>query len=756
MNPSFFDINNCFEKKFSFVHEKDWILPPENVLFEDASWMLDSLMFMKRELNDTKSLLNDKGEQWHEHTARINLAKLVISFIRDRIQPEILTQAWCKFYEILSNYRLIPEGEENFKSLHLCEAPGAFISALNCYLCINHPTINWKWFANTLNPYYEDVTVNDVICDDRLLFPTLKHWYFGQDDTGDITNPNFSKDLMNFIGEKHSFDLITADGSINCMENPAEQEAVVSELHYAELLVALYNLSPGANFVLKKFTFFECNTICKMYFLNCIFKQVHVFKPFTSKAGNSEVYVICLGYVGIETLSAYLTKISQNYRLLKSKALFPLEVIPESFMLQLQECATLFMDHQKKAITENIHLYSIPLSNYELELREVQKVCAVEYLGRCHIHRNLTINKLFLFENQIVSNFHDKYNRNMRTFRFQAMGEIFTNLEKSKSMSWQDIIVDVEKRLNKCFPLNEKRHLEDEEWCFVPKDMVNKMRSKSYKRWLSTGKKISFIRNSKFCNPMLLHLWNRVSHDPQVNFQNHMPTVCCYWDINNLSTLLLETSFPEDFCIIYVTQINIEASENDPALIKLKETFKQVFSYDLSIMESQEIEFPKQNKIIYINCTSWIKSLHQEIAIKYCLADTLSKVIKFMNLGDSVIICLQSLLTRYTNGILFMLLSLFEKFQCFLPNDVAPASCGQMWVLKNFRHPEYTLRVIRYLETIAQFKAPESMEVLQVVPISALCGDYFYEHLLDLNNTYVQRKLRNLITVEKNRLKNSM
>lgn len=756
MNASFFDMHNCFEKKFSFEHDKNWVLPSENLIFKEPLWMLESLMFMKKELNDTKSLLNDKGEQWQEHTARIHLAKMVINFVRDRIQPEILTQAWCKFYEILSNYRLIPGGVENFKSLHLCEAPGAFISALNCYLCSNHSTTHWKWFANTLNPYYEDSNVSDVVCDDRFLFPTIKHWYFGQDDTGDITNPNYSKGLNDFIGEKCFFDLITADGSINCTDNPAEQEETVSELHFAELLVALHNLSPGANFVLKKFTFFECNTVCKLYFLNCVFKQVHVFKPFTSKSGNSEVYVICLGYVGIETLNAYLTKISETYRLMKCKAMFPLEAIPESFILQLQECISLFLEAQKKAITENIQLYSIPFANFTVELREIQKLCAFEYLRRCHIHRNMIINKLFPFEHQIVSNFHDKYNRNLRTFKFQAMGEVFANLEIFKSMSWQDIILDVEKRLNKCFPLNEKRHLEDEEWCFVPKDITNKMRTKSYTRWLSTGKKISCIRNSKFCNPMILHLWNRISYDPQVNFQNHVPTSCCYWDINNLSSLLLENCFPEDFCIISMAQINDEASENDPALNKLKETFKNVFSYNFSNIEDQGIDFPKQNRILYINSTFWIKSLHQEIAIKHCLADTLNKVIKFMNLGDSVIICFQSLLTRYTNGILYMLLSLFEKFQCFLPNDIAPAFCGQIWVLKNFRHPEYTLRIIKYLETIAQFKAPESMEVLQVVPVSALCGDYFYEHLLNLNNTYLQRKVRSLISVEKNRLKVSV
>ncbi|GFY44847.1 cap-specific mRNA [Trichonephila inaurata madagascariensis] len=243
MNTSFFDLNNCFEKKFSFVHEKNWTLPSEKLLFKEPLWMLESLMFMKKDLNDTKSMLNDKGEAWQEHTARINPAKMVINFIKDRIQPEILTQAWCKFYEILSNYRLIPEEAENFKSLHLCEAPGAFISALNCYLCTNHSTIRWKWFANTLNPYYEGININDVVCDDRLLFPTIKHWYFGQDDTGDIINPNYSKGLNDFIGDKYFFDLnISSSSRVRVLRSYISSLVVLNEMVTSTVLQRINSL----------------------------------------------------------------------------------------------------------------------------------------------------------------------------------------------------------------------------------------------------------------------------------------------------------------------------------------------------------------------------------------------------------------------------------------------------------------------------------------------------------------------------------
>ena len=50
-------------------------------------------------------------------------------------------QAWCKFYECISQFPIINEtvlNDNKFNSFHLCEAPGAFISALNHYLATNY------------------------------------------------------------------------------------------------------------------------------------------------------------------------------------------------------------------------------------------------------------------------------------------------------------------------------------------------------------------------------------------------------------------------------------------------------------------------------------------------------------------------------------------------------------------------------------------------------------------------------------------
>lgn len=69
----------------------------------------------------------------------------------------------------------------------------------------------------------------------------------------------------------------------------------------------------GGSFLLKMFTFYEEATICLLYVLCCAFSSVNVCKPATSKEGNSEVYVVCLEYVGKEVFQPWLDVLKQNF-----------------------------------------------------------------------------------------------------------------------------------------------------------------------------------------------------------------------------------------------------------------------------------------------------------------------------------------------------------------------------------------------------------------------------------------------------------
>jgi len=67
---------------------------------------------------------------------------------------------------------------------------------------------------------------------------------------------------------------VTADGSIDCANEPGEQEIKVASLVYAEAVSALSLLQRCGSLVLKMFTLFEHTSICLLYLLSCTFEQV--------------------------------------------------------------------------------------------------------------------------------------------------------------------------------------------------------------------------------------------------------------------------------------------------------------------------------------------------------------------------------------------------------------------------------------------------------------------------------------------------
>lgn len=68
--------------------------------------------------------------------------------------------------------------------------------------------------------------------------------------------------------------MVTADGSIDCQEDPNEQEAATASLHYAELIAALGLLAPGGSAFLKAFTILEHSTVTLLYIAGALFDKV--------------------------------------------------------------------------------------------------------------------------------------------------------------------------------------------------------------------------------------------------------------------------------------------------------------------------------------------------------------------------------------------------------------------------------------------------------------------------------------------------
>lgn len=203
------EIEVLFSKKFVLKSsEETWPqLPDSSNMFQEPPFILEDMISLKDELNRKKSLLNDMDiVQWHLHTRRAHRAGLVVKHLRESLQAEMCTQAWTKFYEILNSFDLIPENaqkNEKFLSVHLCEAPGAFIASLNHFLKSHHRGLEWDWVASTLNPYFEGHDLAAMLDDDRFVLQTLSHWHFGADGTGDLMNLANLESLQQNTAEVH-------------------------------------------------------------------------------------------------------------------------------------------------------------------------------------------------------------------------------------------------------------------------------------------------------------------------------------------------------------------------------------------------------------------------------------------------------------------------------------------------------------------------------------------------------------------------
>ncbi|XP_014616510.1 PREDICTED: cap-specific mRNA (nucleoside-2'-O-)-methyltransferase 2 [Polistes canadensis] len=521
-------INELFSKTFLIVEKENYSLPSPDRIFKKCPWYIKELQTCKEQLNEVKNRLNSFHlDKWHKHTNKRNKAAQVLYHVKKNIEAELPTQAWCKFYEILSFFHFVPMNEiqknnNSFTSVHLCEAPGAFVTSLNHWLKIN-TDFNWNWLATTLNPYYEGNSSSSTISDDRFIINTLNHWCFCEDNTGnlmDLKNLNF---LVNQAKVNDNILLITADGSINCMDVPAEQEATVSKLHYCEIVAALHLLNKGGSFLIKIFTIFEYTSICSLYLLACCFNTLYVTKPATSKEGNSETYVVCIDFKGPEYIAPYLPTLQKYYETVNNTAMFCKEDIPSNFIEKIIKCSQFFKEHQARAITNNIISFT---SNKEVDditcdIKIIQKLVAKIYLNYCNL-QPLPFNCKIMKKNKnnnLIFNF----------VKVQSDESYDMRCEKANKSLMQRLI--------------EYRYEINEIYCGVLMSEPYKFQftNKHIVLEYCTGKPFYRVFNSKFYNIKILNIQNEIE--------------------NILDELQLKSCFPSDEDTVNLLQeLNITPS----------------------------------------------------------------------------------------------------------------------------------------------------------------------------------------------------
>ncbi len=225
-------------------------------------------------------------------------------------KPNILSRAFYKMWEILYTFDIA--SKDKMIMAGIAEGPGSFIQAFVEFrekyynpsgdkvyglTIINAESVNInRNMVDTINKRYEGmINIIDQKSDQR----SSKSKKNVNEIDGDVTNIKTIKYMKEYM-QNQKADLVTADGGFEWKnENYQEQEAYI--LILGEIISALTIQANGGTFVLKVFETFTPITIKLINILSSFYEETYVYKPFFSRATNSEKYIICKGFKGADS-----------------------------------------------------------------------------------------------------------------------------------------------------------------------------------------------------------------------------------------------------------------------------------------------------------------------------------------------------------------------------------------------------------------------------------------------------------------------
>lgn len=297
-------------------------------------------------------------------------------YLNDKFKLEYkMSNGFTKLWEIYHIFKLLPN-KGTVRTFHFAEAPGQFIWATSRFLNKRLPGNNKHlWKANSLNPKNETVikqygnVFNDVY---GFMRRNPDNWLWGEDDTGDIMKSKnllwFRKELLKW-SNGHQIDCLTGDGGLSS----GSDIKLLQQLDYAQLCVVATCCFPGKHCVVKTFTPFINNTeqavtssrpyIGMFYIYKLLFRELHLFKPYSSDPTSGEFYIIGKGFLDLDKkyLDMLLERLD-NYE--EDQAFFSKNSIPDYFLKQYYKFIDTITYYNTRAI-ERHNFLTICLSGEE-------------------------------------------------------------------------------------------------------------------------------------------------------------------------------------------------------------------------------------------------------------------------------------------------------------------------------------------------------------------------------------------------------
>jgi 23S rRNA U2552 (ribose-2'-O)-methylase RlmE/FtsJ len=207
-------------------------------------------------------------------------------------KKQVISRAYFKLYELIFFEEIM--NLHTLDCLFICEAPGGFIE------CVTD--IRRK--RNLRTSYISISKDSDIKYDKYLEQENLLY--------GDITSIEVIDKTINTIKKRFEseMDLITADGGFN-IKVFNSQEIISDKLIICEIFIALNTQKKNGMFIIKYFDMFTHNSVMSYLILCTFYEEVKIIKPITSRNSNSERYLVCNSFIGINDSNR---KVIENLR----------------------------------------------------------------------------------------------------------------------------------------------------------------------------------------------------------------------------------------------------------------------------------------------------------------------------------------------------------------------------------------------------------------------------------------------------------
>jgi hypothetical protein len=195
----------------------------------------------------------------------------------------VFDQSYFKLWELLVDVGVLDKFiNQPLKMATLNEGPNGFIQ---CLLDFRNRQHSREWKDDT---YYMVAPKGDSVEEKKYLEMMMSNGYQINQSSG--TSLQVGDDKCH---------LITADGGVDLNDN-STHELGNAKLFYTEILMALTNQDEGGVLIIKIYDIYYDLTLQLIYLLSAYYNHMVLIKPHTSRPTNSEKYVVCSDFRGIE------------------------------------------------------------------------------------------------------------------------------------------------------------------------------------------------------------------------------------------------------------------------------------------------------------------------------------------------------------------------------------------------------------------------------------------------------------------------